>query len=196
MPAPMGDITRLLQEWRAGSRKAENELFELVFPNLRRLAHYFMKGEKPGHPLQATELVSQAYLRLVAAKDRDWQCRQQFFAIAGRVMRRYLIDLQRQQRGHSSVPLDNIVELLPAISVKLDLAIIVDQLLEELEKVNPDGCRLAEVKYFLGLTDEEAADALHMKLRTMQRKWSDVREWLFERVESLNARAATAQQSR
>ena len=193
MPAPMGDITRLLHEWRAGSREAENKLFELVFPNLRHLAHYFMKGEKQGHPLQATELVSQAYFRLVATKDRDWQCRQQFFAIAGRVMRRYLIDLHRQQRGHVSVPMEDIVELLPAISVKLDLAITVDRLLEELEKVNPDWCRLVEVKYFLGLTDEEAADALHMKLRTMQRMWSDVREWLFERVESVNARGATAQ---
>jgi len=91
----MGDITQLLQKWRAGSRQAENELFTLVMPNLRRLAHYLMKAERKGHTMQATELVDQIYFRLVGAKDRDWRNRAHFFAIAGRVMRRYLIDYAR-----------------------------------------------------------------------------------------------------
>lgn len=95
----MGDVTQLLLKWREGDREAENELFTLVFPNLRRLAHYLMRGERKSHSLQATELVDQLYFRLVAAKDRDWQNRQYFFAIAGRAMRRYLIDYARAARS-------------------------------------------------------------------------------------------------
>ena len=90
----MGDITELLHKWREGSRDAEKELFALVLPKLRRLAQHLMKDEK-GHSLQATELVDQVYFRLVAAKDRDWQNRGHFFAIAARAMRRYLIDHAR-----------------------------------------------------------------------------------------------------
>ena len=193
MPPEMGDITRLLQEWRTGSREAENELFELVFPNLRRLARYLMKGERKDHSLQSSDLVNQAYLRLVAAKDQDWQSRQHFFAIAGRVMRRYLIDYARGRPKADFVPFDGIQDIRRADSVKIDLAMTVDRLLNELAETNPDWCMLVEVKYFLGLTDEEAAEALGIKLRTMQRMWKDARQWLFERVESGNARGASAQ---
>src|ERR1035441_10294263 len=87
----MGDVTQLLQKWREGSHEAEDELFTLVLPNLRRLAHYLMKGERQGHSLQPTELVDQVYFRLVAVKNRDWQNRGHFFAIAGRAMRRHLM---------------------------------------------------------------------------------------------------------
>src|ERR1043166_3775754 len=90
-----GEITLLLQKWRAGSRTAENKLFAVVMPNLRRLAHHMMMRERKGHTLQPTELVDQIYFRMVAAKDRDWRSRQHFFAIAARAMRRYLIDHAR-----------------------------------------------------------------------------------------------------
>ena len=182
-----GDITSLLHKWREGSHSAENELFALVLPNLRRLAHHLMKGERKGHSLQATELVDQIYLRLVAAKDRDWQNRQHFFAIAARAMRRYLIDHARARPDADFVALDGIENLIPASGPKLDLAIAVDRCLDQLAETNPDWCMLVEVKYFLGLTDEEAAEALGMKLRTMQRMWRDARKWLFERVEIGNA---------
>src|SRR5882757_7501798 len=126
----MGDITQLLQKWREGSREAENELFTLVTPNLRRLAHYLMKGERKGHSLQATELVDQVYIRLVAARDRDWQNRAHFFAIAGRAMRRHLIDNARRRPNAEFVSLDGVQNLLPANSPKVDLAITVDRLLD------------------------------------------------------------------
>jgi RNA polymerase sigma factor (TIGR02999 family) len=179
----MGDITLLLQKWRGGSREAENELFTLVTPNLRRLAHYLMKGERKGHTLQATELVDQTYFRLVGAKDRDWQNRAHFFAIAARAMRRHLIDYARGRPDVEIVALEDIKNSLPADSAKIDLAITVDSLLDQLAETNPEWCRVVEVKYFLGLTDEEAADALGMKLRTMQRMWLDARKWLFEQAE-------------
>jgi RNA polymerase sigma factor (TIGR02999 family) len=179
----MGDITVLLQKWREGSREAENELFTLVTPNLRRLAHYLMKGERQGHTLQATELVDQTYFRLVRAKDRDWQNRAHFFAIAARAMRRQLIDYARGRPDGEVIALEDIKNSLPADSAKIDLAITVDRLLDRLAETKPEWCRIVEVKYFLGLTDEEAADVLGMKLRTMQRMWLDARKWLFEQAE-------------
>jgi RNA polymerase sigma factor (TIGR02999 family) len=182
-----GDITRLLHQWREGSRNAENELFALVLPNLRRLAHHLMKGERKGHSLQATELVDQIYLRLVAAKDRDWQNRQHFFAIAARTMRRYLIDHARRRPNAEFVALEGIENLLPATSTKVELAITIDRLLEQLAETRPEWCTLVEVKYFLGLTDEEAAETLGLKIRTMQRMWRDARQWLFEHMEFGNA---------
>src|SRR5579863_8036212 len=121
----MGDITQLLQKWRDGDREAENELFTLVTPNLRRLAHYLMKGERQGHSLQATELVDQIYLRLVGAKDQDWRNRAHFFAIAARAMRRYLIDHARGRPEGEIIPLEGIKDFLPADSAKIDLAITV-----------------------------------------------------------------------
>ena len=187
MPEKTGDITLLLHQWREGSRSAENELFALVLPNLRRLAHHLMKGERKGHSLEATELVDQVYFRLVAAKDRDWQNRQHFFAIAARAMRRYLIDHARGRPNAEFVALEGIENLLPASSAKLDQAVTIDRLLEQLSETKPDWCTLVEVKYFLGLTDEEAADTLGLKVRTMQRMWRDARQWLFEHMESGNA---------
>lgn len=184
MPEQSGDITLLLREWRNGSSQAENELFNLVHADLRRLAHYVLKGERKGRSLQTTELVDQIYIRLVAAKNRDWQNRQHFFAIAGRAMRRFLIDRARARPNAEFVGFEKLESLLAAPSAKVDFAIAVDQLLNELEKTRPELCNIVELKYFLGLTDEEAADVLGLKLRTMQRMWRDARKWLFERVDS------------
>jgi len=182
----IGEITQLLHRWREGSREAENELFALVLPDLRRLAHYLMKGERKGHSLQATELVDQIYFRLVAAKHRDWQNRQHFFAIAARAMRRYLIDHARARLNADFVALDGTRDLLPANRAQLELAITIERLLDQLSETKPEWCLLVEVKYFLGLTDEEAAEALSIKLRTMQRMWHDARRWLFEQMETGN----------
>jgi RNA polymerase sigma factor (TIGR02999 family) len=188
MPEEMGDITLLLQKWRAGSRTAENELFAAVMPKLRRLAHHMMKGERKGHTLQATELVDQIYFRMVAAKDRDWRNRQHFYAIAARAMRRYLIDHARGRPDAEIVALEGMQNLLPADSARLDLAICVDRLLNQLADIKPEWCTLVEVKYFLGLNDEEAAETLGLKLRTMQRMWHEARQWLFQQIEAENAR--------
>ena len=188
MPEQTGEeITLLLHKWRAGSRTAENALFAIVMPNLRRLAQHFMKGERKGHSLQPTELVDQIYLRMVSAKDRDWQNRQHFYAIAARAMRRYLIDHARGRPDAEFVALERIENLLPRHTANLDLAVTVDRLLEQLTEIKPEWCTLVELKFFLGLTDEEAAETLGLKLRTMQRMWREARQWLFEHMESSNA---------
>lgn len=185
-----GDITLLLQKWRGGSRAAENELFAVVMPNLRRLAHYMMRRERQGHTLQPTELIDEIYSRMVAAKDRDWRSRQHFFAIAARAMRRYLIDYARGRPSARFVALEGIQNLVPADTAKLDTALNVDSLLNQLAAVQPEWCTLVEVKYFLGLNDEEAAEILGLKMRTMQRMWHDARQWLFQHLEETNVRSS------
>src|SRR5215813_9009422 len=138
----MGDFTVLLNKWRDGGPEVENELFRLLTPHLRRLAGYIMKGERKGHSIQATELVDQIYFRLVAAKDRDWQNRQHFFAIAARIMRRYLIDHARRRLDGQFVAVDGMAERLPSNSAKLELGITLDRLLEQLNETRPDWCKL------------------------------------------------------
>src|SRR5437763_544519 len=145
MPENTGDITLLLHQWRSGSRTAENELFALVLPKLRGLAHYLMKGERKGHTLQPTELVDQIYVRLVAAKDRDWRNRQHFFAISARAMRHYLIDHARGRPDAELIPLGEGPNMFPAESAKLDLGLTVDRLLTELGETNRAGCASDEL---------------------------------------------------
>jgi RNA polymerase sigma factor (TIGR02999 family) len=178
-----GDITDLLHRWSQGDKEAENELFASIAPQLYKSAQYLMRRERKGHSLQATELVDEAYFRLVAAKDRDWRSRAHFFAFAGRVMRSYLIDHFRGRPKAGFVALDEISNLVRGDPGKIEEALLVHEYLDELEQVNPDWCHAVEVKYFLGLTDEEAADALGIKLRTFQRYWRNARQWLFSRME-------------
>jgi len=186
MEPEVGDVTQLLKKWRAGDPDAESQLFRLVMPDLRRLAQYYISRERPDEILQPSALVNEAYLRLVRAKEQDWQNRQHFFAVAARAMRRYLIDYARAKPKGTFVPLEDLAELLPATSSRLQLALAIDPLLEELERVHPDLCSSIELKFFLGLTDEEAADALGTALRSFQRRYSDARRWLFERLQDKN----------
>ena len=157
-------------------------------PDLRKLAHYLMAGERKEHSLQATELVNQGYMRLVSARGQDWQNRAHFFAIAARAMRRHLIDHARGKPGVRITALGS--EEFPAVNPQLDLAVTIDGLLDELSASHPDWCRIVEVKYFLGLTDEEASEGLGVSLRTLQRGWRDARQWLFERLEAGSATSA------
>jgi RNA polymerase sigma factor (TIGR02999 family) len=188
MPNQSGDITGLLRKWRAGDRAAENQLFELVLPHLKRRARALLGKERRGHPLQATELVDDVYTALVRAKDRDWQDRAHFFAIAARAMRWRLIDIGRRRHDREYVPLDGLDSLLRERCVDLDLAMDVNRLLDQLAATHPDWCMVVEVKCFLGLTDEEAAEVLGMpSLRTLQRMWHEARRWLFEQTQSANA---------
>ena len=187
MPEQVGEITELLHQWRQGDAEAENELFRRLNTDLRRLAHYLIKGEPKGNVLQATELVDQIYLRLVAAKDRDWQNRQHFFAIAARAMRRYLIDQARARGDTEIVGFEKLEPFIPANSTKVGFAITVDRLLNQLAEHQPQWCNLVELKYFVGLSDEETAEVMGIKLRTMQRMWSDARQWLFEQLETSRA---------
>lgn len=183
MQSSAGDVTALLRRWQNGDREAEAEIFELVLPDLQRLARYCMRRERPGHTLQPSDLLNEVYVRLVGCQNQNWQDRRHFFAISARAMRRYLIDYARGRPRAKLVPLGDLD--LPAIpGSRRELAIAVDQLLEDLAREDQDACSIVELKFFLGLTDEEASEALHMPLRSLQRRWQAAREWLFRRLES------------
>jgi RNA polymerase sigma factor (TIGR02999 family) len=187
MDPQAGEVTQLLKKWRTGDRDAETKLFKLVMPDLRRLARYYISRERHDQILQPSALVNEAYLRLVRARDQDWQSRQHFFAMAARAMRRYLIDQARARPNVEFVVFDDLSEMVPIANSRLEVALAVDTLLEDLEKVHPDWCSIVELKFFLGLTDEEAADALGLALRTFQRRFGDARRWLFERLQGQHA---------
>jgi len=176
------EITRLLHLWQAGDRDAESALFELLVPQLRRMAKRHFYGERAGHTLQPTALVNEAFLRLSRSKHIDWQDRSHFFAIAGRVMRRYLIDYARRKPDVDVIPLDSIPEALLAGRSRSELVFQMDAQLDKLEKENPQWCKVVELKFFLGLTDEEAAQVLEIPLHTLQRRWYRARHWLYEQL--------------
>jgi RNA polymerase sigma factor (TIGR02999 family) len=180
--APTGEVTELLKAWSAGDRNVEARLFELVLPDLRKLAQCFLRRESPNHSLQPTALLNEAYLRLVGARARDWQDRRHFFAITARVMRRLLIDHARGRRRAEFVDMEGIEAMLKGRDAQLEQAVQVDSVLDELEALSPEMCHIVELRFFLGLTEEEAAEALGIPVRTAQRRYSDARKWLFERL--------------
>lgn len=182
--APAGEVTELLRAWSAGDRSVEARLFEIVLPDLRKLAQCFLRRENPNQSMQATVLLNEAYLRLVGARAREWQGRKHFFAITARVMRRLLIDRARGRKRAEFVDMEGIEEMLKGRDQQLEQAIAIDSLLDTLEAEQPDLCHIVELRFFLGLTEEEAADALGLPVRTAQRRYSDARKWLFERLAS------------
>jgi RNA polymerase sigma factor (TIGR02999 family) len=180
--AEAGEITHCLHEWRLGNRKVENELFELVFPDLCRLANYILKAERGTSDLDPEDLVNQVYFRLAAAKDRDWQGRRHFFAVATRAMRRHIIDCVRRRRNVRFVSLEEVARVATHDSVDLEVRTCIRNLLDELAHIRPNWRMIVELKYYLGLTDREAAQRMGIKVRSMQRTWRAVRHWLYERV--------------
>ena len=182
MEAPAGEITQLLHAWSAGDRGVEERLFSLVLPDLRNLARALMRRERRDHTLEASALLNESYVRLLAGRERDWEGRRHFYAVAARIMRRLLVDHARARTKPEILPLEDWREPRRGPAVQIELAIAVDGVLNELEGVHPDWCSIVEMKYYMGLTDEEAADALGLPLRTVQRRFSDARRWLFERL--------------
>ncbi len=143
-----------------------------------------MRRERKDHSLQATALLNEAYMRLAQARQLDWQNRKHFFAVAARAMRRLLIDHARGRIPAQRVELNELMTLLPGPSKQLDEAIAIDTLLHEIEGTHAEWCSIIDLKFFLGFTDEEAAEALGMSLRSLQRQYGDARRWLFERLQS------------
>ena len=178
------DVTALLARVGAGDKGAENRLFEIVLPHLRRLAQHLLNQERPNHTLQATELVNQMYVRLAGAQ-LSLRDRAHFFAIAGRAMRRELIDYARSRPAIRLIPLEGLPEsAIAASSDRNQTAFVIDELLDRMRETMATECSIVELKYFFGMTDEETAEVLGLPLRTMQVKWQDARIWLFENAEA------------
>ena len=179
-PPPGEPITAWLVAWAAGDGEAERRLFDLVYPELKRLARQRLARERGQITLGATDLVSEAYLRLVA--QRGWQNRQQFFALAATYLRWILVDHakhgRRRKRGHDAVHLALDEELLPG-GTRPDLDLLaLDQALVELARVRTLAARIVELRFFAGLSLEETADALGASRATVLRQWRFARAWL------------------
>ena len=176
----------MLSEIRRGNRDAESELISLVYDELRRLAAYHMRRERPDHTLQATALVHEAYMRLAEQRDVTWQNRAHFFAIAGKLMRRILIDHarahQREKRGgtlHKTTLKDLPVFFPPEESEEL---IVLDRALDRLAEEYPRQSQVVELRYFGGLSVDEAAEVLNVSPKTVKRDWSLARAWLHREI--------------
>jgi RNA polymerase sigma factor (TIGR02999 family) len=174
-------VTMLLRKWSEGDETALDELTPLVYGELRRLAHQHMHHEKPGHLLQTSALINEAYLRLIEERGIKWESRRHFFGIATRLMRRILVDDARRRhflkRGGTQVqiPLDD------ALSVSQEQAtniVALDDALQSLELKDKRKSQIVELRFFGGLSIEETAEVLQVSPGTVMREWTFARAWL------------------
>ncbi|MBZ5537061.1 MAG: sigma-70 family RNA polymerase sigma factor [Acidobacteriia bacterium] len=179
------EISLLLQAWRGGDEAALGTLMPLVYDELHRLAHRYMVHERAGHTLQTTALVNEAYLRLVDANRVDWQDRVHFFAICANLMRRILVDFARsrgyQKRGGNvkKVSLEESVLVSPEPGVDL---VKLNDALNTLTGFDPRKAKVVELRFFGGLSEEEAAEVLKVSRDTVKRDWRLAKVWLLEEL--------------
>ena len=178
-----GEITRLLVSISQGDRPALNQLFPIVYAELRRLAHRQLARIRPGDTLQTTALVHEAYLKLLGTARPEWNDRRHFFAVASRAMRQIAVDYARsqaaQKRGGDTPALTLDEEHLPAADRAHDL-VLLDQALTELESFSERPARVVELPFFGGLSVEETAAVMEMSERTIKREWQKARAFLFD----------------
>jgi RNA polymerase sigma factor (TIGR02999 family) len=182
---PPDEITSLLQRWSSGDKAALDELTPLVYAELRRLAHRQMRREGPDHTLESAELVHEAYLRLVDQTRAQWQDRSQFYAVSSQIIRRILVDYararQRAKRGGGATMLALDEAFGSAGQRSLDM-VALDDALNGLAQLDPRQCRLVEMRFFGGLSIEEAASALGISKATANRDWVTARAWLLREM--------------
>lgn len=174
-------ITQLLLDASAGKQGAVDALFPIVYSEMRRLSASYLRREPPGHTLQSTALVHEAYLRLIDQKV-SWQSRAHFMGIAAQIMRRILLDHAKgkaaAKRGGGEIAIE-LDESSIGGKVRDVNLIALDDALLELEKIDPIRSRIVEMRFFGGLSNEEAAEVLGVSTATVQRKWAGARAWLF-----------------
>ena len=176
-----GEITRLLADWGCGNQAALDKLLPLVYDELRRLASNYMRRERSNHMLQTTALVHEAYLRLVDQQNVNYESRTHFFAVAAQVMRHILVDYARGQhrakRGDGMPPLA-LGDVAQLSEDRAEELIAVNSALENLTAIDPRKGRVFELRYFGGMSVEEAADALKVSPTTVARDWRMAKAWL------------------
>ena len=179
------EVTALLRRWRDGDEAALNKLTPLVYDELHRLAHKYIRRERPGHTLQTTALVNEAYVRLVDQNNVDWQNRAHFFGVAAQVMRHILVDYARQQtavkRG-GGVERFNLDEGLIVSKESAAELVALDEALKALSNLYPRRSKVVELRYFGGLNNKEASEILNVSETTIERDWRFARAWLFREM--------------
>jgi RNA polymerase sigma factor (TIGR02999 family) len=173
-------VTELLQAWSRGDVAARDQLFPIVYEELRRRAADHLRRERAGHTLQPTALVHEAYLRL-SEQNAAWKNRDQFFALASRIMRRVLVDHARARKARKRAGITHVTLADSAESREVDL-VALDLALDELATADQRQARIVELRYFGGLRLEEVASALDVSLATVNREWRSARAWLYQRV--------------
>jgi len=178
-------VTRLLGEWSNGDDGALGKLFPLVHPELHRLAHHYMSRERPGHTLQTTAVLNEAYLQLVDNTQPVWQGRTHFIAAAAQMMRHIMVDHARKHQslkrggGALKVTLDEAALVTETRSREL---LDLDEALEKLAAQDPRKSQIVELRYFGGLTVEETAEFLNLSQRTVEREWTAAKAWLYREL--------------
>jgi RNA polymerase sigma factor (TIGR02999 family) len=179
-----GEITILLQQWSSGDASANEALFDLVYPHLRKIAGALFRGERPQSVLQPTSVVNELFLKLVKQRSLRFEDREHFYSFSAKLMRRVLVDharsAGRQKRfGGQSTPLrDDMlwIDTNPADTLDLERA------LEELDKIDARKCRMVELRFFLGFSSEETAELLHLSKASVDRDIRFVRVWIYDRL--------------
>ena len=178
------EISTLLRAWSKGDQSAVERLTAIVYEELRRLAHYYMQRERPGHTLQTTALVNEAYIRLVDYKRMQWQDRAHFFAVAAQVMRRILVDHARSHNikrggGVPHVVLDDVAVVSGDRTGDL---VALDDAMNALARLDPRKVQIIEMRFFGGLSVEETAEVLKVSPATVRRDWSIAKFWLYREL--------------
>jgi len=184
------EVTQLLMDWGNGNQAAAEKLMPLVYEELHRLAHHYMNKERPGHTLQTSGLVNEAYLRLIDQKQVHWQNRAQFFGIAAQLMRRILVDYARSRRYQKRGGEARQVELDEAMIVSRERAadvIALDDALKSLAEFDARKSQIVELRFFGGLSIEETAQVLAVSPGTVMRDWTLAKAWLRKEITSQNS---------
>ena len=174
-------VTDLLDRWNQGEHGALDELMPLIYDELRKMAKRYMSGQNPGHTLQTTALIHEAYLRMVTQKEKQFQNRAHFFGVAAQAMRHILVDYARARhtakRGGGARPI-SLEEAALVTQERAGELIAFDEALNELERLSPRQGRVVELRYFGGLSVEETATVLDVSADTVMRDWKMARTWL------------------
>ncbi len=181
---PTGEVSGLLRAWSDGDRAALDRLTPIVYDELRRLARHYMRRERPGHSLQTTALVNEAYMRLVDYKRMQWQNRSHFFAVSAQLMRRILVEHARRhnlKRG-GGVQHISIEETALVGGDRAANLVALDHAMEALAKFDPRKVRVVEMRFFGGLSVEETAEVLKVSPVTVMRDWSTAKAWLYREL--------------
>jgi RNA polymerase sigma factor (TIGR02999 family) len=182
------EITGLLQRWHAGDRKALDTLLPVVYKALERLAHQHLRKERPDHTLQSAALVNEAYLRLVGMNSPPWESRTHFFAIASQLMRQILVDYGRRHRaekrgGGETLSLDDSGLFDAGKSRGMDIDILaLDDALRALAQLDARKAQVVDLRFFGGLTFDEAAEVLRVSPMTVSRDWTTAKAWLHREI--------------
>ena len=193
MANTQADVTRLLVEWSHGDQGALEQLTPLVYSELRRLADRYLRRERPGHTLQSTALVHEAWMKLIDQRNVQWQNRAHFFGVAAQLIRRILVDYARHRHAAKRGAYACKLSLDEAIAVpqKRDLDLVaLDDALEGLAKLDAQQSRMVELRFFAGLSIEETAEVLHVSPATVKRDWVAAKAWLYREM-SGRAESAT-----